>query len=73
MGQRWQGQRHVWIVLDGDVDPLWAKSLNSVLDDTKALTLLSGDRIAVPPTLHVLLEVDSLSHAMATISRCSMV
>ena len=66
--------RRSWIVFDGDVDPDWAENLNSVLDDNKVLTLPSGDRLKLPPTVRVLMEVDSLQHAtMATVSRCGMV
>jgi len=66
-------QRH-WIVFDGDMDPEWVESLNSVLDDNRCLTLPTGERLALPDHVRLLFEVDSVAHATrATITRCGMV
>lgn len=68
-----RGKRQ-WIVFDGDVDPEWVENLNSVLDDNKLLTLPNGERLALPPNVRLLFEVQDLKHAtMATVSRCGMV
>lgn len=66
--------KRIWIILDGDVDPVWVESLNSVLDDNKLLTLPNGERLKVPPNIRFLFEVDNLDHATpATVSRCGMI
>ncbi len=63
-----------WIVFDGDIDPNWVENLNSVLDDTRLLTLPSGERIPLSPTIRILFEVDNLKHANpSTVSRCGLV
>lgn len=62
------------IILDGDVDPIWAENLNSVLDDSKLFTLPSGERLNMPMNVKFIMEVDSLEYAtQATVSRCGMV
>ena len=63
-----------WIICDGDIDPEWIESLNSVLDDNRLLTMPSGERIQFGPNINFLFETHDLSCASpATISRMGMI
>ncbi|XP_061172861.1 cytoplasmic dynein 1 heavy chain 1-like isoform X1 [Saccostrea echinata] len=67
-------QKRQWIIFDGDVDPEWVENLNSVLDENKLLTLPNGERLAIPPNVRIMFEVQDLKFAtLATVSRCGMV
>ena len=71
---RGESNKRHWIIFDGDVDPIWAENLNSVLDDNKLLTLPSGERLSIPPNVRIMFEVETLKYAtLATVSRCGMV
>ncbi|KAJ8798091.1 hypothetical protein J1605_001582 [Eschrichtius robustus] len=63
-----------WIICDGDIDPEWIESLNSVLDDNRLLTMPSGERIQFGPNVNFVFETHDLSCASpATISRMGMI
>ncbi|NXB13890.1 DYH9 protein, partial [Rhagologus leucostigma] len=62
-----------WMVLDGDIDPMWIESLNTVMDDNKVLTLASNERIPLNPTMRLLFEISHLRTATpATVSRAGI-
>lgn len=65
--------KHKWSVLDGDIDPEWIESLNTVMDDNKVLTLVSNERIALTPEMRLLFEISNLRNATpATVSRAGV-
>ncbi|RZF49077.1 hypothetical protein LSTR_LSTR008363 [Laodelphax striatellus] len=67
------GENPKWIVLDGDIDPMWIESLNTVMDDNKILTLASNERIALNPSMRLLFEISNLRTATpATVSRAGI-
>ena len=62
---RWCAASEVksWIICDGDIDPEWVESLNSVLDDNRLLTMPSGERIQFGPNVNFLFETHDLKFA----------
>jgi len=63
-----------WLILDGDIDPNWIESLNSVMDDNKVLTLVSNERIPMTPSMRLIFEISNLNNATpATVSRAGIV
>ncbi|SCV03614.1 LANO_0G05204g1_1 [Lachancea nothofagi CBS 11611] len=64
----------LWIAFDGDLDPDYVETINSVLDDNKVFTLPNGERLNIPPHLSFIFEVEKLEVATpATISRCAVI
>lgn len=62
-----------WLICDGDVDPEWIESLNSVLDDNHLLTLPNGERISFGNNVNFVFETHDLKFASpATVSRMGM-
>jgi dynein heavy chain 2 len=65
---------HSWILCDGDIDPEWVESLNSVLDDNRLLTMPNGERIQFGPNVNFIFETHNLKYASpATVSRMGMI
>ncbi|KAG5491847.1 hypothetical protein JIQ42_01756 [Leishmania sp. Namibia] len=63
-----------WIFCDGDIDPEWVESLNSVLDDNKLLTMPNGVRVQFGENVNFLFETHSLEFASpATVSRMGII
>ena len=64
---------HKWLILDGDIDPEWIESCNTVMDDNKVLTLVSNDRFALTPSMRFVFEISNLRNATpATVSRAGV-
>jgi dynein heavy chain, axonemal len=62
-----------WLVLDGDLDANWIESMNSVMDDNRMLTLVSGERIPLKSHMKMIFEIRDLAHATpATVSRAGV-
>lgn len=62
-----------WLLCDGDIDPEWIESLNSVLDDNRLLTLPNGERIQFAHNVNFIFECSDLQFASpATVSRCGV-
>lgn len=67
------GEKYEWIVFDGEVSTEWIEVLNSVLDDNRKLTLVSGEVLPLTSWMKIIIECTDLSKCSpATISRCGI-
>eukprot|EP00931_Biecheleriopsis_adriatica_P101533 TRINITY_DN7664_c0_g1_i1.p1 TRINITY_DN7664_c0_g1~~TRINITY_DN7664_c0_g1_i1.p1 ORF type:complete len:4295 (+),score=1011.97 TRINITY_DN7664_c0_g1_i1:399-12887(+) len=63
-----------WIMLDGDLDANWIESMNSVMDDSRLLTLPSNERIPLKAHMKMVFEIRDLNYATpATATRAGIV
>ena len=63
-----------WLLMDGPVDTLWIESMNSLLDDSKILTLNNGERLPLSNNCRLTFEAENLDVASpATISRVGLI
>ena len=67
------GEKLQWMVFDGEVTSDWIEVLNSVLDDNKKLTLVSGEVLPLAAWMRIIIECTDISRCSpATISRCGI-
>lgn len=63
-----------WITFDGDVEAEWVENLNSVLDDNRKLSLVTGESLPLTKYTRIIIESNTLANCSpATISRCGII
>lgn len=69
-----RAEKRCWIVFDGQLESEWVENLNSLLDDNKKLSLLTGESIEMQGDMNVIMEAEDLKNCSpATISRCGII
>ena len=65
--------RQMIITCDGPIEPDWVENLNSVLDDNKRMSLVTGETLYLTQQMNIILETSDLTNTSpATISRCAI-
>ena len=65
--------KQILVTCDGPIEPDWVENLNSVLDDNKRLSLVTGETIYLTRQMNIILEASKLDDCTpATISRCAI-
>ena len=49
-----------WITFDGEVEVEWVENLNSVLDDNKKLSLVTGESLPLTSSTRIIIESNTL-------------
>ncbi|XP_035825634.1 dynein heavy chain domain-containing protein 1 [Aplysia californica] len=63
-----------WLVLDGDLDPVWTEGVKTMLDDEQRLSVGNGEGILLKDSTNVIFETSDLkSAAPSTIARATVV
>ena len=66
--------RKCWIILDGSLEAYWVENLNSVLDDNRKLTVVTGECIPLSVHSTIIIESQDLKNCSpATVSRCGII
>jgi hypothetical protein len=69
-----KAEKYNWIIFDGKLQMNWVENMNSLLDESKKLTLVTGESLVLNARTKVIFETSDLSRCSpATISRCGLV
>jgi dynein heavy chain, axonemal len=63
------GALRKWLIFDGPMDSMWAENLNTVLDDSRRLFLMSGENCHLPPEMNILFETSDLNNVSPALVR----
>ncbi|XP_070211333.1 dynein heavy chain domain-containing protein 1-like isoform X3 [Littorina saxatilis] len=63
-----------WLILDGDLDPVWTEGMKTLYDGEQRFALANGEGIQLKDTTSLIFETGSLSNSSpSAVSRCTVV